>query len=358
MNRDIYTLLLRYIRNSDKIRIELKDLITYLRQNDDRLRTKIDQPEGYEELSDAIARLIQDGIIKKVNPRITTRLNLPLALKYAIVKEDPEDFTQVKKEILKLNPAFKLDFYLSNPRLFQRDKEFIQIIDQYINKKVKSLLSINELSYQLFNDEKFFKGTPDSLGETILKNLGISYEDMNCYYAYEPFIYHQFSRNNQAPCVGLIIENKDTYWSFVRLLSNHSTTLEINLLIYGEGKKIISSLRYLELLNVQTEKLLYFGDLDREGISIYQKLEETYPSLNLQPFRSGYETLIKHTSHKSQLKTPKTQTYREQDVHNFCTHFEEFSAEIITNLASQGLYIPQEGLSLAGMIEEYGITHV
>lgn len=198
-----------YIRSCDNIRIELEDMITYLRQKDDRLRTKIDQPEGYEELSDAIARLVQDEIIKKVNPRNVTHRDRPLALKYAIVKEVTEDFAQTKKELLKLNPVFNLEVYLSNPKIFQKDKEFIQIIDQYMNLKKKALFSINELSYQLFNDEKFFKGKQDSRGEVILKNLGVSYYDINCYYAYEPFIYHQFSQDNQEACVGLIIENKD-----------------------------------------------------------------------------------------------------------------------------------------------------
>jgi len=351
---DIYALLLEHIKSCDNIRIELDHMITHLRQKDDRFRRRIDQPEGYEELSMAIARLIENKILKKLNPRITTRREPPLALKYAIMKEDAEDFTLTKKEILKLNSVFNLDFYLSNPKIFRKDEEFIRIIDQYMNQKEKSLLSINELSYQLFNDEKFFKGKPDSRGEAILKNLGVRYEDLNCYYAYEPFIYHQFSRHNQEACVGLIIENKDTYWSFVRLLSHGATTLKINLLIYGEGKKIISSLRYLELLNLRTEEFLYFGDIDREGISIFQKLVEVYPSLDIQPFKSGYENLIRHTSHRSAQKTPKAQNYREQDIHNFCAHFEQPYSDRIKNIAIQGLYLPQEGLSLAGLLEEYG----
>ncbi|NLV17779.1 MAG: hypothetical protein GXY50_11340 [Syntrophomonadaceae bacterium] len=355
---DTYYLLLKYIRSYPKVRIELGDMVNFLRQRDYRLRTKIDQPEGYEELYKAIDRLIQDKIIKPVNPRKKTHFNPPLALKYAIVKEDAEDYTETKREIAHLNPAFDLQFYLSNPQIYQKDKESIRIIEQYLSHEEKPLLSINELSYQLFDDEKYFKGRQDSPGERILKNLGVSYEDLNCYYAYEPFIHHQFRKNPQDPFVGLIIENKDTYWSFVRLLSSCSTILKINLLIYGEGKKIISSLRYLELLNLKAEKLLYFGDIDCEGIGIYHKLVETYPSLNLQLFQSGYENLIKHTAHKSPRKTPKSQKYREQDVHSFCLHFDKVYANVIRDLLSKGLYLPQEGFSLAYMIEEYGAAHV
>ena len=352
----IYQILFHYAKSeqcSGKSVLKLEDMINNIKLKHSEFQIKIDQPDGYRQLYEAITRLIHENILKIMNPRKTTLQQPPLALKYRIIKEDAEDLTGVKKEILKLHRAFSLEFYLANPQQYLKDKEAIQILGEYLNQEKKPLLSINELSYQLFHDEKFFKGTDESRGETILKNLCLAYADLNCYHAYEPFIYHAFPRTNHLGRVGLIIENKDTYWSFVRLLSNHKVSLDIDLLIYGEGKKIISSLRYLEFLKINLGNLWYFGDIDREGIHIYFKLAEAYPHMNIKPFLPGYEKLIYHTSDKVYQKMPKAQAYCEKDVKAFCSYFSHPYSDRIRSVLENGLYIPQEGLSLAGLIREY-----
>lgn len=352
----IYPILLGYVKSeqcSGKAVIKLEEMVSFIKQNHPEFKIKIDQPDGYRELYDAINRLINEDILKKMSPRKTTVEQPPLALKYRICKEDNEDLTELKKEILKLNRAFSLEYYLSNPKQYLQDKQYLQILGDYLQQEEKPLLSINELSYQLFNDEKFFKGTDESHGEAILKNLGLTYADLNCYYAYEPFIYHLFSQTNQTIKTGLIIENKDTYWSFVQLLSNHAVSLDIDVLIYGEGKKIISSLRYLEFLKVDLDYLWYFGDIDREGIHIYLNLREAYPQLNIKPFISGYEKLVNHTFDRILNRTPRAQAYRKEDVKDFSGYFASPYRDRIRNILDNGLYIPQEGLSLAGLIQEY-----
>lgn len=352
----IYPILLRYTKSeqlSGKRVIRLEDMIRFIKLNHPEFKIKIDQPDGYQQLYEAINRLINEDILKKINPRATTVEQPPLALKYRISKEDAEDLTGVKKEILKFHRAFSLEYYLSNPKHYLQDREYIQILGDYLDQEEKPLLSINELSYQLFNDEKFFKGTDESRGESILKNLRLTYADLNCYHAYEPFIYHAFQRTNQSGKVGLIIENKDTYWSFVQLLSNHKVSLDMDFLIYGEGKKIISSLRYLEFLKFELDNLWYFGDIDREGIHICLKLAEAYPHMDIKPFVPGYEKLIDHTSDRVLKTMPKAQAYSEKDVKAFCGYFPHPYNDRIRRILENGLYIPQEGLSLAGLIQEY-----
>jgi hypothetical protein len=352
----IYPILLRYTKSeqsSGKAVIILDDMIKFIKLNHPEFKIIIDQPDGYRQLYDAINQLINEDILKKINPRKTTIQQPSLALKYRIVKEEAEDLTKLKKEILKLHRAFSLDYYLSNSKQYLKDKEYIQILSDYLDQEEKPLLSINELSYRLFNDEKFFKGTDESRGERILRNLCITYDDLNCYYAYEPFIYHIFSRTNRLKKVGLIIENKDTYWSFVQLLSNYKVSLDIDFFIYGEGKKIISSLRYLENLEVELDNLWYFGDIDREGIHIYLKLREAYSHIDIKPFVPGYEKLINHTSDKVLNKMPKPQAHRVEDIKAFCAHFLPPYSDRIRSVLENGLYIPQEGLSLAGLIQEY-----
>lgn len=54
----------------------------------------------------------------------------------------------------------------------------IKTINDFIKKDEHEIVTIKERAYELFNDEKFFKGDERSHGEVILRRLGLSYEDL------------------------------------------------------------------------------------------------------------------------------------------------------------------------------------
>jgi len=263
--------------------------------------------------------------------------------------------------IRSIPPPAVLDYYLRNPQDFRRDRAIIDKISSFLRQPHQDIVTVNERAYQLFGDEKFFKGAGKSRsrGETVLKRLGLSYADLGCRETVEPFFSFQ-SRDFHALAARdiFIIENKDTFWSFKRQIMDKPARLKAHLVIYGEGKKIISSFRFVEeyAVNPQTDRFYYFGDLDPEGINIYCTLLDEYPRYNIQPFVAGYQAVLEIGLAKAPVKTPKDQRLIKENVDKFLQAFEPPWAARIKEHLLQGFYIPQEALSAEEMKERFGVN--
>ncbi len=66
-----------------------------------------------------------------------------------------------------------MDYYLKSSDDYLKDKDIIDIILNYMNKKDDSIVTVNERAYELFGDEKSFKGDEKnrSRGEIVLKTV-------------------------------------------------------------------------------------------------------------------------------------------------------------------------------------------
>ncbi|MFA6941955.1 MAG: Wadjet anti-phage system protein JetD domain-containing protein, partial [Clostridiaceae bacterium] len=168
---------------------------------------------------------------------------------------------------------------------------------------------------------------------------------LNIYRTPEPFVY--FSSNKSINQVVLIIENKDTWYTLRKLMLEGKNTFlgeKIDTIIYGAGKNIEKSLEEYEytvekyLLN--PAKVYYFGDLDYEGISIYERVNKRYKNkLNIQLYKAGYQAMIL-LSRKMQLsKCSERQNKNIGEV--FLSDMKCYENEILSILKG-GCYIPQE----------------
>lgn len=194
-------------------------------------------------------------------------------------------------EISKLNLK-NLDYYFRNQEKYKKHKKYLQILNDYYIQKCKPYLTSNELSFKLFNDEKFFENpkTRVNLGLEILLNLKMKYEDFNCYKTQEPFFYnikksffHKESREI------LIVENKDTYFT----LKSKKYCEVFDMIIYGEGKKIISSFDLAKEYHINfNDNIKYFGDIDSEGFLIYKLFKDKFYSYNIKICRPLYYLLL------------------------------------------------------------------
>lgn len=328
--------------NIDKLKqnkIELKELQKYL---------KI---ENYQELYLKISKLIENEEIKPIKASKTNGKTPSLYNRYTLVKkEETKDYTD---EILyKINTKLDISKYLKNQKLYEKNREYILKLSDFLDNnsdKLQIKVSINERSFQIFAREKYISKEG---GKTLLSTLGIDEKFLNIYETTEPLAY--YSKDKNTPQNILIIENKDTFYSMRNFVINNKNILDtdISTIIYGGGKSIYKSFKDFELcveeyLLHNDNKLLYFGDLDYEGILIYENLAKIFEyKFRIEPFINGYTSMIK----KYKLIGIELPLYSEKQNKNinsnFLDMFDHNTKYEIEKILSSGRYIPQEILNI------------
>ncbi|QNB47772.1 hypothetical protein BR63_16735 [Thermanaerosceptrum fracticalcis] len=335
----------------------------------------LQSPEGRAAFNNAVMKLVSEQFISPVgNPNTAQGLHLKYRINRSLEKKDKDLVAQIIRSIA---PPATLDYYIKNPQDFLNDRVIIEIICLFLKQKNKDLITVNERAYQLFDDEKFFKGEGKnrSYGETVLKRLGLSYASIGCQETVEPFFSFQNKDFYSLAARNIyIIENKDTFWSFKRNIMDSSSKIKADMLVYGEGKKIVSSFQFIEEYEVdaQQDHFFYFGDLDPEGINIYCQLLDEYPQYKIYPFAEGYKAVLEIGMLREPVKTPKEQRVRKENIEKFIQALEEspelkklessvssgvFDLSWIVMLKKHlegGFYIPQEALSATKMKERFG----
>ena len=292
-------------------------------------------PSTIYELNICLNELINEEVIQ---PLKTSKKNVRgMYVKYRIIKHN--DTIEVKEEIVQtLIKPIKIEYYLKNPKEYVQDREFIQTINNYLkNSENKDMpITVNERSYQLFKNEKLLKEN-----ENILNKLGIEFETLNCYDTYEPFFCYinpSFQGKNK---VVIIIENKDTFWSTKKAAEGNSN---VYMVIYGEGKKILKSFSYIKEFDISnSDKILYFGDIDYEGINICMSLIYAYPKYNIQIFKNAYKKCLELEDNLQKLH--HNQNKVNHYIDEFCKVFDTLSQEKLKYIFDNNFYIPQEILT-------------
>ena len=187
-------------------------------------------------------------------------------------------------------------------------------------------------------------------GMELLKRLEFSFDKLNYYETSEPMAY--YSHKKTIPQNLLIIENKDTFYSMRKHLidgSNKIMGMEIGTLIYGGGKAIYKSFqdysRGVEpYFKHEKNKVYYFGDLDYEGILIYETLCEKYKDdVEIILFKTAYEKMLQKAEEIGVTELADT---KEGQNKNIGTYFiEQFSLMMqdkMKRILEKHKYIPQE----------------
>lgn len=301
--------------------------------------------ESYSKLVELIKGLVIEGILLEVKASKSNGMNPPLYNKYR-VKPKGEELSALVESINYGFPLeFSREFYLNNLKKYDSDKEDVDRLAEFYRNNREALgitLSINERSFQIWGREKFLK---DGGGQGILKNLGLLLEDLNVYTTPEPFVY--FSCNKERNQKVLIIENKDTWYSIRKLMLQGQRMFlgeALDTIIYGNGKGIEKSLEEYEFTVedylLKPAKVLYWGDIDYEGISIYERLKKRYSEkFNIDVFKKAYILMLNLAEDR------KLQPYSEKQNKNtegvFLEEMAEYKEHILT-LLKAGFYIPQE----------------
>lgn len=208
--------------------------------------------------------------------------------------------------------------------------------------------SLNERSFEIWNREKFLDREQ---GKKILKRCGIDIESLNIYRTTEPLSYYTHTRT--VPQNLLILENKDTFFSMRNyLLSGHTEifNIETGTLIYGAGKGILRSFQDFDLCAEPYMKhpgntILYFGDLDYEGIGIYENLAEKFKDRwKIIPFIPAYKAMLRKAESVKIL--PETKENQNRNINSeFFSYFDEQTVCEMKKILEEDRYIPQEILN-------------
>jgi hypothetical protein len=347
---------LQTLKQNSKKRINVKEL-EELVINSLHTKEEYQKLNGYYSFFDSIQQLNKEGILIPMKKNIANGRNpfLPLYWWYipAVVESR---WDQIR--LLQMSDKLNLHYYKSNPS-FQTEIEWKRILAVYDflnNAKNRVVISREERSYELFNDEKFLS---EKKGKNFITRLGLGLEDLKAEIYGEPFVFwlkpgsSLLNINNV-----LIVENKSFFHTCVKLMKSNQLELNPQLLIYGEGKHIENSFSFFyEMFPNKEYNIFYAGDIDPEGWGIYYRLSKNFPHSTFKLAIPLYKKMIGFFDKANIVDHIKNKKHLDFIKNELDLNGEKGLEETILNLWSQKRRIPQEVLTIetltkGGVIEE------
>ena len=334
--------------------IKIKNLYKYNKITLDELEI-LYKVNNYNELKDIVFKLIEEEKISIIKASGTNGKKPALYNKYNVIKEKEDNSVYFEELDYKIIPEIDISYFRKNIEKYKENRRYILKLNEFLMKNKAALnnrISQKERSFQIWQEEKYLQNK----GLTLLKKLNISINELNFYETNEPLAYYPMEHS--CPQNILIIENMDTFYTFRKHLmskSNKFFGVNISTVIYGKGKGIEKSIKDFdivvdEFVSDVRNTIYYLGDLDFEGIIIYENLElmikEKY---TIRPFVEGYKKMIdKYLENYYELpQTKEKQNKNIKDV--FLNYFDDDYKNKILTILNKGSYIPQEILNIGDL---------
>ncbi|MEK5490748.1 Wadjet anti-phage system protein JetD domain-containing protein [Paenibacillus sp. FSL R7-0297] len=304
----------------------------------------------YASFANDIKALERDGVIEPVKSKMKNHQNgrfpvLPIYWRVLRMKEEPR---WDMRKMVQLAAVIDLSFYQSHPECQTEEtwRRIESVAAFFMDLAPKSWVEREERSYQLFHDEKWLK----EKSAEFLRRLKLSLSDLYVQVSPEPFVHwHKPGKLLEDTREILIVENRAIYHTCLRIMREGLPVCGFrpDMLIYGEGNHIHTSLPYLMELGVPVGlcTIFYSGDFDPSGFWIYSKLRRTYPDYPIHLALSLYASIAYHARVPVEVKPG--QPKGEDDVQIF---FEDCSGYQDVELAARRSWkerhrLPQEALS-------------
>lgn len=329
-------------KNINKVKISLEELEKLYKVNE------------YLKLKDIIIELIDTEQIEPIKASGLNGKKPALFTMYRIIAKKEISNDIIDELNYKLHPLLQLEYYYKNIDIYEIDRENIIRLSEFLKNSKEQLdlrVSLNERSFQIWQKEKYLK---NGGGKKLLSNLRLKLDFLNTYETNEPLAY--YSQHKNTPQNILILENADTFYSFREYLIKKQDKIlgiDIGTLIYGRGKGIIKSFSEFDLIAEpyllnKNNKILYFGDLDYEGIIIYESFYRQYhKDYNIEPFTVGYLQMLKLAIN---MDLPFTKEGQNRNIEGiFKKSFTDDENKLIDEILTKNLYMPQEILNVGNI---------
>ena len=347
-----YNRAIKRLKEHDGVRIDEKEIRSMLAMTD------------YIAYHKLLTKLVGDSILEPVKSSGPNGMTPPLYKRYRIIKEEP-NYTDKIHKIRKLHSVFNIEGYLNQLAKYVEHEVWLDVLDRFIKQSSDVLnmpMSINERSFQIFSREKALKDDK-SLISVLNFNPGLR-EMLNYYMTPEPFFAHNITSinvNDNSKLNILIIENKDTWYTLRKVMNPDNNNLfgvQFHVFIYGEGKKITRITNSLTDYNKLTYSnnnnrctYYYFGDLDYEGIGIYEDLKSRNSGLDIKLMVPLYIMMLSKSDGED-IDLPETKENQvRRGLGAFLSSFEPSLHYKITNILNSNRYIPQEILNCGDFIK-------
>jgi len=248
-------------------------------------------------LHDLLKTLVEEGILKpfSIARRPTTVVRCPTEGEKKKLREkaDVELLRDDTVWVPKMTPVSVDRRTLNDIKKMQK----AIAVNAWLKRRIEDMPIIphRERALEIFGDEKAL----DGVNRNPLFGGGIILADLACFHCPEPLPYEAYSKNcdkTQGKSL-LVVENANTYWSCCRANRKVGRFAAV---VYGKGNMICSlEAACYALPDMESELrasgILYFGDLDPEGLNIPQRLSERRENAGLsavEPERCLYAALI------------------------------------------------------------------
>lgn len=308
----------------------------------------------YKDLYDKVLQLLETEELKPVKASGKNGKRPALYNEYWVLEKKQDVSGYVEELEYLLVPAISTGYYLNHIQSYIEDREWVLLLNSFLKndrEALRTARSLNERSFEIWHREKFLK---EEQGKKILKRCGISMEFLNIYETTEPLAYYTYTR--EVPQNLLIVENKDTFYSMRRyLLSGRNTIMGVKTgtLIYGAGKGIHRSFQDFDLcaepyMRDDRNVIYYFGDIDYEGIIIYEGLADTFcESYRIKPYVAGYTEMVSKAVQLGISNLPEMKKGQNQNIEDrFWNAFPADVVDLMKRILEDGRYIPQEILTI------------
>ena len=313
---------------------------------------KESRTDSYLEQYRYICGQIESGKIMPVKSSPLNGKKPALHTSYWLAEETPDYGEEIEELQFRTVSAIRTDYYLKHPDVYREERKWVRLLNCFFLKQSEAgregmpYVSLNERSFQIWGREKFLQREQ---GRKILAHCGVGMEELRVYQTTEPLAYYSCTR--RIPQTVLILENKDTFYTMRRWLMGRGKIFsrEIGTVIYGAGKGILRSFEDFRFcvephINHPDNEILYFGDLDYEGIGIYERLAALFSEgKEIKPFVRAYEKMIEKAREYGRDFLPEMSENQNHSLSGlFFRYFSDETKETIGKLLETGKYIPQE----------------
>nr|WP_231959034.1 Wadjet anti-phage system protein JetD domain-containing protein [Olsenella timonensis] len=217
-----------------------------------------------------------------------------------IRKQTPE-LNDVRRQIIGLDPRLWINgWLLSTPDAFLRYERELRALDAALAGGATlgdGTLSLRELSYQLFGDEKFLAVEAD--GRKLLHLMGIT-DVVNSRPQMRLELLHHIPKRHRHMRL-VVSENLDP-WVNMRnamFIDGRKKILgeRVHGVVFGNGYLVDDPHKLpdlLDTLHADDVRILYWGDIDRAGLSILSKLSDMADGrFSVEPFAPAYRKMVR-----------------------------------------------------------------